>query len=248
MMDDRALDVKGLNIVYTSYHSMRVRNLLSGRRAKSAPIHAIKDLSFSVSRGEVLGVVGLNGSGKTTLLRAIAGVFAPDSGSIELYGNRASLMALGVGFDPELSGKENIVLSGMMLGFSRREIQSRIDEIIEFSELNDFIDYPVRTYSSGMHARLAFSVTSFLKTDVMLVDEVMSVGDAHFREKSGAKMQELIADKRHSVVLVSHDEELVRDTCSRAVWLDKGSLKMEGDTGTVLAEYRNFLDRMSEEP
>ncbi len=246
-MGETALSVRELNIVYTSYHSMRVRNLFSGRPEKSAPIHAIKDLTFSVRTGDVVGVVGLNGSGKTTLLRAIAGVFSPDSGSIELYGNRAALMALGVGFDPELSGRENIVLSGMMLGFSRDEINGRIDDIISFSELDDFIDYPVRTYSSGMHARLAFSVTSFLKTDVMLVDEVMSVGDAHFKEKSGAKMRELIEDKRHSVVLVSHEEELVRNTCNRVIWLDKGRLKLEGDTETVLARYREFLDRLSKE-
>lgn len=245
MNGEKVLNISELNIFYRSYHSMRVRNLFSQRPDGSAPIHAIKDLSFSVNRGEVIGVIGLNGSGKTTLLRAIAGVFKPDSGHIELYGNRASLMALGVGFDPELPGRENILLSGMMLGFSREDIRRRLDDIIAFSELEDFIDYPVRTYSSGMYSRLAFSVTCFLKTDIMLIDEVMSVGDAHFKEKSGDRMQELIADKSHSVVLVSHDEELVRKTCQRVIWLDRGSLRLEGDTQSVLDKYRDFLDHLS---
>ena len=247
MNGEKVLSVSELNIFYKSYHSMRVRNLFSQRPEASAPIHAIKDLSFSVNRGEVVGVIGLNGSGKTTLLRAIAGVFNPDSGHIELYGNRASLMALGVGFDPELPGRDNILLSGMMLGFSREEIRERLNDIIGFSELEDFIDYPVRTYSSGMYSRLAFAVTCYLKTDVMLVDEVMSVGDAHFREKSGERMQQLIADKAHSVVLVSHDEELLRNTCKRVIWLDRGRLMLEGDTGSVLDRYRDFLKNLSGE-
>lgn len=241
MMEDQALTVSNLNISYAAFRSKRIRNLFSERTKDVESIHAVKDLSFSLSQGEVLGVVGLNGSGKTTLLRAIAGIFSPDSGTIDLHGNRASLMALGVGFDPELTGRENIILSGMMYGYTGREVREVLDEIISFSELGDFIEYPVRTYSSGMHSRLSFSVTSFLKTDIMLVDEVISVGDAHFKEKSRARMQEMIDDKKHSVVLVSHDEELIRNTCDRVIWLDHGSLKMEGQTGEVLSGYYDFL-------
>lgn len=246
-MNKEALRINNLNIYYSSCHGSRIRNIISGGSKKAQPIHAIKDLSFTMYQGEVVGVIGLNGSGKTTLLRTVAGVFSPDSGEVNLYGNRASMMALGVGFDPELTGRENIVLSGMMQGFSKRETTERLDDIIGFSELGDFIDYPVRTYSSGMHSRLAFSITSFLKTDIMLVDEVMSVGDAHFRNKSEEKMMELIGDKKHSVLIVSHDEGIIRNVCGRVIWLDGGSLRMDGKTDDVLSEYNDFLGRLKSE-
>ena len=240
-MGDIALSVKNLDIVYMPYHSMRVRNLFGNTGTKLQPIRAIREMSFSVQKGEVIGIVGRNGSGKTTLLRAIAGIFDPDAGEINLYGNRVSLMALGVGFDPELSGRENIMLSGMMLGFSRKEIREHMDEIIAFSELSDFIDYPVRAYSSGMYSKLAFSITSFLETDIMLIDEVLSVGDIAFQDKSRNKMRELIAQRKHTVLLVSHNVGLLQDVCDRVIWMDAGSLRQFGRTDRVLKEYSDFM-------
>ncbi len=236
-MKETALRVENLEIVYMPYHNMRIRNLLGRKEAKLMPIHAIKGLTFSVEKGEILGIVGRNGSGKTTLLRAIAGVFSPDGGSIDLCGNRVSLMALGVGFDPELSGRENIVLSGMMLGFSRREVKEGMENIIAFSELHDFIDYPVRTYSSGMYARLAFSITTFLSTDIMLIDEVLSVGDISFQEKSRRKMKELIEERRHTVLMVSHDINMLKRISDRVLWLEGGRLKEIGEKIHILNAY-----------
>ncbi|MBQ8970717.1 MAG: ABC transporter ATP-binding protein, partial [Lachnospiraceae bacterium] len=248
-MEDIALSVENLDIVYMPYHSMRIRNLLGRTDTRLKPICAIRDMSFSVQKGEIVGIVGKNGSGKTTLLRAIAGIFSPDRGEIKLYGNRVSLMALGVGFDQELSGRENIVLSGMMLGFSRKEIREQTDAIIAFSELGDFIDYPVRTYSSGMYSKLAFSITSFLETDIMLIDEVLSVGDIAFQDKSRKKMRELIAQRKHTVLLVSHNVGLLQDVCDRVLWMDEGKLCQFGGTETVLKEYSDFMlkSRGSEE-
>ncbi len=246
IMSDIALSVENLKIVYMPYHSMQIRNLLGGGQTKLKPIEAVRDLSFSVNKGEVVGIVGKNGSGKTTLLRAIAGVFAPDEGRIDLHGSRVSLMALGVGFDPELSGRENIVLSGMMLGFSRREIRERLEEIVAFSELNEFIDYPVRTYSSGMYSKLAFSITSFLETDIMLIDEVLSVGDLAFQEKSRKRMRALIAEHRHTVLIVSHNIGLLQDVCDRVLWMDRGTLRCMGEAKQILREYNDLmLDRKS---
>ena len=140
-------------------------------------------MSFNVPKGNILGIVGKNGSGKSTMLNAIAGIFAPDSGTIDLKGNSVSLLSIGVGFQRELTGRENIILSGMLLGFSEKAVRERMEEIIEFSELGKFIDAPVRTYSSGMYSKLAFSITAILETDIMLIDEVLSVGDARFKKK-----------------------------------------------------------------
>lgn len=240
-MHTKALEINNLNIIYMPYHSMRIRNFLSDKERKLKPIHAVKDLTFSVEEGEILGIIGRNGSGKTTLLRAVAGIFSPDSGKIELFGNKVSLMALGVGFDPELTGKDNIILSGMMLGFQRGYIRDRLEEIIDFSELGDFADYPVRTYSSGMYARLAFSITSLLEADIMLIDEVLSVGDASFKIKSEKKLKELMEDRRHTVLMVSHDEYSLKSLCNRLILLDEGQIKMEGDPEMVLKEYHSYL-------
>lgn len=241
-MEQTALRIQNLNVVYMPYTGMRVRNLLSGNGKKVKPIHAVRDLTLSVDKGEIVGIVGRNGSGKTTLLRAIAGIFSPDSGTIELYGNRVSLMSLGIGFDPELTGRENIVLSGIMMGFKRSIISELMTEIIAFSEIGEFIDYPVRTYSRGMYSRLAFSITAFLETDIMLIDEALSVGDAQFNEKSEKKMKELIMDRKHTALIVSHDEGMLRSICGRAVWIDKGRVMLSGNVETVISAYREHID------
>lgn len=241
-MEQTALSIHDLNIVYMPYTGMRVRNLLSGKGKKVKPIHAVKDLTLSVDRGEIVGIVGRNGSGKTTLLRAIAGIFAPDSGTIELYGNKVSLMALGIGFDPELTGRENIILSGIMMGFQRSVISELMKDIIAFSEIGEFADYPVRTYSGGMYSRLAFSITAFLETDIMLVDEVLSVGDAQFKKKSEKKMRELIMDRKHTALIVSHDESVLRKICDRAIWIDKGDIMLSGNVEKVISTYHENID------
>ena len=202
---------------------------------------AVRGVSFSIEKGGILGVIGKNGSGKSTLLRSIAGVFSPNSGSIDLHGNSVSLMALGVGFKPLLTGRANIMLSGLLLGFKEKEIQERMDEIIEFAELGDFIDRPVRTYSSGMHSKLAFAITAMLETDIMLVDEVLSVGDERFRKKSLAKMKELINDDDRTVIIVSHSIETLEELCDRVMWMHDGEIKKIGEPKEVLENYSRFM-------
>ncbi len=241
MLSEEALRVEDLKVVYLPYHLMRIRNLFSAPDRKLKPITAIKGITFGIGKGEVVGIVGKNGSGKTTLLRALAGIFSPDEGRIDLHGNRVSLMALGVGFDSELSGRENIVLSGMMLGFSRRTIKEVMQSIIDYSELGEFIDYPVRTYSSGMYSKLAFSITTFLETDIMLIDEVLSVGDAAFQEKSRKKMKELIREKKHTVLIVSHDLGLLEDICDRVIWMKDGRIEHYGPASEVLKRYSDYM-------
>ena len=184
-MKEIALDCKHVSIDYRDLSHMSLAKSLRKDGIKRANIvRAVNDVSFSVKKGEILGIVGRNGSGKTTLLRSIAGIFQPDEGVIDTHGNRVSLMAIGIGFNGNNTGRENILKSGMLLGCDLEYVKAHMDEIIEFSELGDFIDRPVRTYSSGMYSKLSFSVTAILDTDIMLVDEVLSVGDEHFRKKS----------------------------------------------------------------
>ena len=235
---DVALDVKDLHVMYRSASRMRLKSILSGKRS-SEVVHAIRGMSFSVGKGEILGIVGRNGSGKSTLLKTIAGIFSPDEGTIDLHGSRVSLLALGVGFVPELSGRENILLSGLLMGFTKEEIRAREADIIEYFGKEDFIDYPVKTYSSGMYSRLAFSISAFLETDILLIDEALSVGDEEFRAKSFETMKNLITDDEHTVVMVSHNLSQIEEFCSRVIWMEDGAIVMEGDVGPVLQSYRN---------
>ena len=204
---------------------------------------ALHGVSFTIGQGEIVGLVGRNGSGKSTLLRVLAGIFEPDKGFVDLHGHTVSLLALGVGFQTQLSGRENIYLSGLLLGFTKQDIDAQIDEIIAFSELEKFIEKPVRTYSSGMQSKLGFAITAILKTDIILVDEVLSVGDSHFKKKSFAKMQELISEKTRTVVIVSHNASTIRNTCEKVVWLHDGDIKMIGDTATVVDLYEEFMSQ-----
>jgi len=241
-MCDYAIEVENLSIYYKSLKSYSIkRNLLKGKRKKDEVFEAVKNVSFKVKKGEILGLVGKNGSGKSTMLKAIAGIFSPNGGTIDLHGNSVSLLAIGVGFQKELTGRENILLSGMLLGFSEAEIKERMNDIIEFSELGDFIDAPVRTYSSGMHSKLAFSITAILETDIMLIDEVLSVGDAKFKKKSYAKMKELITNKDRTVVIVSHDAKTIADLCDKVLWINAGEVVQFGETKTVLKSYEEFM-------
>ena len=191
--------------------------------------------------GYILGIVGRNGSGKTTLLRSIAGIFRPDEGYIDTKGNRVSLMAIGIGFNPNNTGRENILKSGMLLGCDLEYVKERMDEIIEFSELGDFIERPVRTYSSGMYSKLSFAVTAILDTDIMLVDEVLSVGDEHFRKKSYKKMEELMMSNR-TVLIVSHATDTLKKFCDEILWINDGKYMKLGPTDEVLEKYDEFMN------
>ena len=194
-----------------------------------------------MNKGEVLGIIGQNGSGKSTLLKTIANIFEPDSGSINSFGNKVGLLSLGAGFDNNLSGYENIFLSGMLLGYNKKYIKSIINEIIEFSELKEFIYKPVGTYSSGMYSKLSFAIAAFLEKDIILIDEVLSVGDIHFKEKSSNKIKELISDKEKTVIIVSHSISTVKDLCDRIIWLDEGKIMEQGEPKQILKEYKEFM-------
>lgn len=240
-MSEIALEVNHVSIDYKNLMHMSMHQSLLQKGIKRAEtIRAVNDVSFTVEKGKILGIVGRNGSGKTTLLRSIAGIFRPDEGYIDTKGNRVSLMAIGIGFNPNNTGRENILKSGMLLGCKLDYIKDRMDEIIEFSELGDFIERPVRTYSSGMYSKLSFAVTAILDTDIMLVDEVLSVGDEHFRQKSYKKMEELMLSNR-TVLIVSHATDTLKKFCDQVLWINDGKFMQLGDTEGVLADYDKFM-------
>ncbi|PCJ81371.1 MAG: hypothetical protein COA57_14260 [Flavobacteriales bacterium] len=197
---------------------------------------ALRNVSFSINRGDILGVVGSNGAGKSTLLRAIGGIYHPDEGNIEVNGTASALLSLGTGFKMDLSGYENIFLNGVILGFTEQEIREKVKEIIGFSELGDFIYEPVKNYSSGMNARLGFSIAAFLYREIMLIDEVLGVGDHRFKKKSQDKMAEMITDGR-TIVIVSHNLESIKQYATKAIWIDKGRLKATGRPEEVIEKY-----------
>ena len=236
-----ALDVKDLRIRYKCLNTFSIRqSFFRLKKAEEIVFEAVRGVTFSVPKGEILGIVGKNGSGKSTMLRAVAGIFSPDEGTIDLHGNNVSLLSIGVGFQKELTGRENIVLSGMLLGFSEEAVRAKMDEIIEFAELGEFIDMPVRTYSSGMHSKLAFSITAILEADIMLIDEVLSVGDAKFKKKSYNKMKQLISDSDRTVLIVSHASETLQELCTSVLWLHDGEIRMIGKPEEVLPVYEEF--------
>jgi len=206
------------------------------RRGKE-PNWALQDISLNLFKGETLGVIGRNGAGKSTLLRLLAGIIRPDTGDYVNHGYQATLLSLQVGFVGYLSGRENIILSGLLLGIDLSQIKERIDGIIEFSGLGESIDDPIDTYSSGMKARLGFSAAFYVDPDILLVDEVLGVGDAEFVEKSTAVMKERIRSDK-TVVLVSHNPNVVRVLCDRAVWIERGKTVAEGPTEEVMEAYR----------
>ena len=240
-MSENAIEVRDLCISYRTLGNYSIRNILKKKEDKNQYFQAVKHVSFEVGKGEILGIIGKNGSGKSTMLRAIAGIFAADAGRVDIKNNTISLTSIGVGFKPEISGRENVILSGMLLGFDYHEVMKKMDDIIEFSELWDFIDKPVRTYSSGMYSKLSFSITSNMETDIMLIDEVLSVGDEKFAKKSFNRMKELINDKNRTVVIVSHSIPMLTDLCNRVMWMHEGELKRIGTTREVLTEYQEFM-------
>jgi len=227
---------------HTTLKSELVRWLKRQKRpeAPSSIIPALRDVSLTVPRGKTFGLVGRNGSGKSTLLKLVTGIYAPTSGKVEVHGRISALLELGAGFHPDFSGRENIFVNGIILGMSRREIRTRLDEIVEFSELGEFIDEPVRTYSSGMYARLAFAVATHVDPEILLIDEILSVGDEHFGRKSAAKMEEFRKAGK-TILLVTHDLSTLQRRCDQAAWLDAGVLKASGSPAEVVAAYRRAV-------
>ncbi len=212
------------------------------RKVTHRDFWALRDVNLSVDRGETFGLIGPNGAGKSTLLKLIARVFKPTSGRVVVRGQVAPLLEFGAGFHPELTGRENIYLNGALLGFSRQEMEEKFEGIVDFAELWDFIDVPLRTYSSGMWARLGFAVATDVDADILLVDEVLSVGDESFQRKSSTRMQEF-RDRGTSSVLVSHNMDMIIKMCDRTAWLDHGQIKAVGKTSEVVQAYlQNTID------
>lgn len=241
-----SLEVSNLVIRYRSLKKFSVKkNFLKPGKTKqdSNYYEALKNISFKLNEGDILGVIGTNGAGKSTLLKAIAGIFSPDEGTINLHNNSVSLQAIGVGFQKRLSGYENIYLSGLLLGFTKEEIDNKIDEIIEFCGIGDFIYKPVNVYSSGMQSKLAFAINAILEANIMLVDEVLSVGDVKFRDKSYKKMKELILAEDRTVIIVSHNMNSLRELCDKVLWIEKGEMVKFGDTNEIIDEYLEFTQK-----
>lgn len=218
--------------------------LLKGK-LKYKEFWALKNVSFSVKKGEVLGIVGHNGAGKSTVLKIISGIMKPTAGKVTLGANVVPMLELGSGFDYELTGRENIFLNGAILGYSKEFLIDKYDEILEFSELNEFIDQPIRNYSSGMLMRLAFSVAAMVNPEILICDEVLAVGDERFQSKSRKRMLELMGGGT-TVLFVSHNIDQIREMCNRVLWLDHGTVRMIGDADEVCSAYRKWLNRPEE--
>ncbi len=236
-----AVTVEDLHITYRGLKKTSIRASWKNFGSKVELFQALKGVSFEIEEGKILGIIGKNGAGKSTMLRAIAGIFSPDKGRIDLHGRTISLLSIGVGFNKKLTGRENIYLSGMLLGFSEEEIASKEKEIIDFADIGDFIKKPVKTYSSGMYSKLAFAITAILETDIMLIDEVLSVGDAKFKEKSYNKMKELISDDTRTVIIVSHSLATIRELCDEVLWLNDGEMMMKGKAEDIIPKYEEFM-------
>jgi len=240
-----AVSVRGLGLTYTTAidrrPTLKARVKSLGRGGKQTRvIRALDEVNLDVEYGQVLGIIGTNGAGKSSLMRVISGILPPTQGRIEVYGSVSTLLALGVGFNPSMSGRDNVYLGGLAAGMSRDEIDNHFEEIAEFSELGEAIDAPMRTYSSGMYARLAFSVAATVRPDILIVDEALSTGDARFKEKSLEKIKELRSDAR-ALILVSHALGTVRDICNEVAWLHKGKLIQRGKPDEVVDAYASFL-------
>ena len=240
-MDQKAVEIENLSIQFNksteridSFKEYLIK--IAKRDLSYEKFWALKNVSLSINRGETVGIIGLNGSGKSTLLKVIAGVLKPAEGNVRVYGSVAPLIELGAGFDPDLSARENIFLNGAVLGYSRKRMQELFEEIIEFSELREFLDVPLKNYSSGMQARLGFAIATSVIPDVLIVDEVLGVGDYKFQEKCHRRMESIISSGA-TVLFVSHSIEQVKQICSRAIWLENGRVVMDGEVNQVCDEY-----------
>lgn len=226
---------KSFNIYLDKANSLKEKMLFWKRNRKETR-EVLKDINLTIKKGEAVALIGVNGSGKSTLLKLMTKIIYPNSGKIVTNGKLTSLLELGAGFHPDFSGRENIYFNASIFGLTRKEIDKRIDKIIEFSELGDYIDNPVRTYSSGMYMRLAFSVAINVDAEILLVDEILAVGDQHFQQKCINKMKEL-KNEGKTMVFVTHSMNTVKEFCTRAVWLNKGHIKMDGEPNEVIEKY-----------
>jgi ABC-type polysaccharide/polyol phosphate transport system ATPase subunit len=212
-----------------------------GRRERVIrEIEALKGVSFAVPHGKVMGVVGANGAGKSTLMRTVAGILPPNTGRVEVNGRVSTLLSLGVGFNRKLTGRQNVVLGGLAAGLTRAELAAKYDEIVDFAELEDFMDMPMRTYSSGMYGRLAFAVAMTMHPDILIIDEALSVGDARFRRKSFDRMRQLCKEDR-TILLVSHALATIEKLCDDCIWMHKGEMRMWDEPTAVVEAYTEFL-------
>ena len=223
-------------VIYGDKANTLKEKIIRFKNNKKEEFHVLKNINLKIKKGESVALIGVNGSGKSTLLKLITKIIYPTKGKIKVDGKLTSLLELGAGFHQDFSGRENIYFNASIFGLSKQEIEKRVDDIIEFSELGEFIDSPIRTYSSGMYMRLAFSVAINVDADILLIDEILAVGDQHFQEKCLNKMLELKKQGK-TMVFVSHSADAVKFLCDRAVWLSKGQIKMDGKTNEVLTEY-----------
>lgn len=240
-MEQKIIEAENLSIKYNkstervdSIKEYLIRKLKG--QMKFEEFWALNDVSFSIGKGETVGIIGFNGSGKSTLLKVIAGVLKPAKGRVSVQGSVAPLIELGAGFDPDLSARENIYLNGAVLGYNRKQMQALFQEIVDFSELHDFLDVPVKNFSSGMQARLGFAIATAVIPDILIVDEVLGVGDYKFQQKCYRRMQEIISSGA-TVLFVSHSIDQVKDICKRVIWVDEGRILMDGDVDEVCDRY-----------
>jgi ABC-type polysaccharide/polyol phosphate transport system ATPase subunit len=241
-----AVSVKDLGLTYTTSidkkPTLKARLKSFGRGKKfTRTVRALSDVSIDVHYGTVLGIIGSNGAGKSSLMRVISGIVPPTQGRVEVFGSVSTLLALGVGFNPAMTGRDNVYLGGLAAGMTRDEIDSNFQAIAEFSELGEAIDAPMRTYSSGMYARLAFSVAAVVEPDILIIDEALSTGDAKFKEKSLNRIKELRTADR-ALILVSHALATIEDICNEVIWLNNGKLMARGKPTEVITAYREFVD------
>lgn len=242
---DILLDVKGVSMVYEVYAhpSDRLKELLLfGKKSFHHDYPALSDVSLQLHKGQMLGIIGENGSGKSTLLQVMVGVLLPTQGEVRRYGRIASLLELGTGFNPEFTGRQNIYIHGSLLGLSRDEIDAKMCGVEEFADIGEFIDQPVKTYSSGMYVRLAFAASIHVNADILIVDEALAVGDLRFQQKCLRKIEEL-KNEGKTIILVTHDTGTARNFCDRIVWLHKGSVCMEGEPSTVIKRYIAYMQQ-----
>lgn len=226
---------KSFKVYYDKPNTLKER-LVFWNKAKAEVKTVLRDINLDIRKGETVGLIGVNGSGKSTLLKLMTKIIYPNKGKIITHGKLTSLLELGAGFHPDFTGRENIYFNASIFGLTRQEIDKKLDEIIDFSELGEFIDNPVRTYSSGMYMRLAFSIAVNVDAEILLIDEILAVGDQHFQDKCFAKMKELKKSSK-TIVIVTHDLNAVKNLCDRAVWIYEGKLKMDGNVEEVVDEY-----------
>lgn len=239
MKKENAIEVKDMtkkfNVFYDKANTLKEKIMFWNRSDKETRV-VLKNINLDIKKGETVALVGVNGSGKSTLLKLMTKIIYPTKGTVKTSGKLTSLLELGAGFHPDFSGRENIYFNASIFGLSKKDIDARLDKIIDFSELREFIDNPVRTYSSGMYMRLAFSVAINVDADILLIDEILAVGDQHFQDKCFSKLEEL-RDSDKTIVIVTHNLDSIKKLCNRAIWINDGEIKMDGNCSEIIDAY-----------